>query len=624
MRRSIKITLTLAFLVGIYFLLPYFFGMMTKRYTTQFVNNENITLGKVFGIQLNITQYHRGWFSSDAVLQIERQNSVGDWELSQSIPLIIQHGPSFDFGDHKVAGVGMISAMGVPLMANSPYKLNIQEVVGFAGERGTVVFLGDKANPAIDGFRINSLVMNVRSNLKADRFVFKIAGKELHIDDPQQSLSADIGDFNVNLDARYLDDRHWQMTAGFLSNNDTISMLAANGGASNVAVHADLFSLDRLHLDTKEMAKLLAELVQIKDASDAQQPISPSAWMALFQQLLVQLVHNDTAVSLQGLSVKTPMGELQLHYDVAFPSLPQSHDYFDIATHGVGQLKMTVPHWSYTFAEQNKELSLSDLQYLEKNNTVFSRHSNLSFGAFDVTDSTERAKAPLFYAAGFSYQGDLQGSIDNLSQLMDWKMAKLCWSGQCFNQLEGELKLMHMDYDAFRGIAAATQQIVQFDPSKGGSIEAKWADLATAYAKLVSAKTTVDFLHQMKTPGGTMALHATVSWPGLKENMASSNLLSTVLDQSVYQLHLQFPAIYVDGFLDEQANASRAVAPKTPVEPVSKPVEPPFGVQVADFLKYAIQQGYLKKTGDAYQSDLSGKGTVFTINGAAWKSPAAS
>lgn len=598
--------------------------MMTQRYSTQFLNNENITLGKVFGVRLNLTQYHRGWFSSDAVLQVERQNSVGDWQLSQNIPLIIKHGPSFSDGNHRLVGVGMIRAMGVPLAENSPYKINIQEVVRFSGERGTLVFLDDKSNPAIDGFRINSLVLNVGSNLKADHFVFSIAGKGLHVDDAQQSLSADAGDFNVNLDARYLDDRHWQMVAGFISNNNMVSMLAANGGVSNVAIHADSFSLNRLHFDTNEMAKLLGELVQIKQASDAQQPVAPSAWMALSQQLLVQIIHSDTAVSLQGLSVKTPMGELQLHYNVTFPSLPKPHDYFDIATRGVGQLKMAVPHWNYLLAEQNRQLSLSDLQYVENNNTVFSRHTNLSFGAFDIADSTAQAKgqsqAPLFYAAGFSYNGDLQGSVDNLSQWMDWKMAKLCLSSQCFNQLNGDLKLMHMDYDAFRGIASATQQIVQFDPSKAGSIEAKWADLATAYVKLISSKTTVDFSHQMKTPKGMMTLHANVSWPGLQVNAAAPHLLSTVVDQSVYQLHLQFPSVYVDRFLDEQTSAAQAAVPAAPV---AKPAEPSFEAQVTDFLKYAIQQGYLKKTGDAYQSDLSGKGTVFTVNGVAWKLPTA-
>lgn len=621
MRRSIKIIFVFALLTGFYFILPYFFGILTQRYTTQFLSNENTTLGKVFGIRLDFTQYRRGWFHSKAVLQVERQNSVGDWQLLRKIPITIDHGPSFNITNHRIVGVGMISAMNVPILDNAPYKVNIKEIIRFNGERGTVVFVDDKSNPAIDGLRINSLIMSLQSNLKADRFTFDITGKGLHVDDPQQSLSADVGNLDVNLKAHYLDDRHWQMTAGFQSENDTISIVANNGAILNGAIHADVFSLNQLHFDTKQIAQFLGELVKIKQASDAQQSILPSTWMALFQQLLVQVIHDDTAVSLQGLSVKTPMGELKLHYDVAFPALPQSHDYFDIATHGVGQLDVTVPHWNYLFAAQNKQLSLSDLQYTEKNNTVFSRHSGLSFGAFDVADSTAQSQTPLFYATGFLYQGDLQGNIDNLSQLMDWKMTKLCFSGQCFHQLNGQLKLMHMNYDAFRGIAAATQQIVQFDPNKAGSIDTKWTDLAAAYAKLISSKTSFAFLNDVMTPNGDMQLKANVSWPGLQENSAVPSLPSTVMDQSVYQLSLQFPAIYVDGFLDQQANAAQAATPKVSGPVVGKPAEPSFESQAADFLKYAIQQGYLKKMGSAYHSDLSGKGTVFTVNGVAWKSP---
>lgn len=620
MRRSIKIIITLVLLTGLYALLPFYFGIMTQRYSTQFLNNENNTLGKVLSMRFSFVEYQRGWFHSHAILQVEKKNDVGGWVLFKKLPIVIDHGPAFNTVDHKIIGFGMVSINNIPLYENSPYKLNVREVIHFNGERGTVVLVDTSNKRASNTFGAQSLMMTIKSNLKADKFTFTVIGKGLHFTDPQQSLSADVADMGLTLNAHYLDERHWKMTAGLFLNDDTVSMLLGNGAASSVAVHADILNLENLHFDTQQMAQLLGELVKIKQASDAQQPISPSSWMALFQQLLVQVIHDDTTVIVQGVSAKTPAGEVSLHYSIAFPTLPQSHDYFDIATRGVGQFNVLIPHWNYLLPVQNKQFSLSDLKYNEKNNTVFSRESALSFGAFDVADVVSQSKAPQFYITGFSYQGDLQGSDQDLSQSMNWKLSKLCWSGQCFRKLNGDLKLMHINFGAFRGIAFATQKIVQYDPSQPGSIGARWMDLGGAYARLISPKTEVVFSHTMQTPNGPVQLQADVAWPGLITNTNSSVVLASVLDQSVYQLHLQFPASYVDAFLNQMADAAKSVS-TVKTDSNIKSTEPPFDMQAAEFLRYAISQGYLKKVGDAYQSNWSGKGSALSINGVAWKAP---
>lgn len=627
MRRSIKIAITLALLAGFSASLPFYFGVMTQRYSIQFLNNENNTLGKVLGVRLSFAEYKRGWFHSRAILQIDRKNSVGDWVLLKQLPIMIDHGPAFNTADHKVVGFGMVSINNIPLFENAAYKLNFREVIRFNGERGTLILVDTPHQGAQDAFGAQSLMMTVNSNLKADNFAFTVVGKGLYFTDPAQSLSANVAGLGLTLNARYIDERHWKMIAGFALNDDTIATLLGNDAASRVAVHADMLSVEQLHFDTQQIGKLLGEVVKIKQASDAQQPISPSSWMALFQQLLVQVVQNDTAVVVQGLAAKTPMGELDLHYNIAFPTLPQSHDYFDIATRGVGQFNVVVPRWSYVFPVQNKQFSLSDLKYSEKNNTVFSRESELSFGAFDVMDAVaQQSQPPQFYATGFDYLSDLQGNNQDLSQLMNWKLSKLCWSGQCFHDVSGGLKLMHMNFGAFRGIASATQQIVQYDPAQPGSIGARWMDLSGAYAQLISRQTEVVLTHDMQTAGGPVSLKADVTWPGLTVGAApnanvSGSALAPVLDQSVYQLHFVFPASYLDVFLNQMASRAKPTAITPVAASGAKPTDTAFDVQAAEFLQYAIKQGYLKKVGAAYQSDWSGKGSALSINGVAWKSP---
>lgn len=619
MLRPIKVILSLGMLCAIYFLLPFIFGVMTQHYSTQFLKNENDTLGKVLGVRLHFASYDRGWFQSKAELQIERKNGDGAWKVFRDIPIHIKHGPSIMVENRRVAGIGMISVNDIALDDKSPYKFDLHEILSVNGERGTIVLLKNPATTTADNLSVSALRVHVASNLKADQFRFSVAAKNLHFYDPQNTVSFDTGNMDLNLIAHYLQDRHWQMTAGTQLSNDTVSFLLSKDPTSKIALHANFFGLSNLHFDTKEIAKLLGELAQIKDASDAQQTISPSTWMALFQQLLVQVIHDDTTAIVQGVSVKTPMGELHLHYDIAFPTLPKTHDYFDIATRGVGKLDITIPHWDYLFVPQNRQLTLNDLQYTEKNNTVFSRHSQLSLGALDLTNASITS-TPVFYFTGLLYNGILEGNFEDLSQLMDWKISKLCFSKQCFNQLNGDLKFKNMNFMALRDIAKATQQLVQYAPEQKGNAEVRWIDVGSAYAKLISANTSVSIAHQMQTPKGLLQITGNLSWPGLQINAPKTDLLSTVLNQSVYQMHLQFPSSYLDNFLDEMRQAKLS-QPASPQASTVKSSEPSMEMQMADFLQYAIQQGYLKKTQDAYFADLSGKGTAFTINGVAWKAP---
>jgi hypothetical protein len=128
----------------------------------------------------------------------------------------------------------------------------------------------------------------------------------------------------------------------------------------------------------------------------------------------------------------------------------------------------------------------------------------------------------------------------------------------------------------------------------------------------------------MMTPVGEVHLQGQLTWPSfVPDNTSASPALPAFLDQTVYQFRMLVPAAYVNAFLDQQAKAptpAPAAAPTTPAATTADKT-PAFEVQAAQFVQYAINQGYLKKVGDAYTTDLAGKGSVLTINGIPWKMP---
>lgn len=616
-------------IAGIYLLLPFSFGIMTQRYSTTFFQNENKTLGDVLGVQLNLINYHRGWFHSTATIQVEQKMPSGDFETLTDIPIVITHGPSYRFANHFLTGFGMITANNFQLVKDSPFELSFQENVGFNGERGAFIIVTKKQADATNNLKIGSLVLHMRSNVKADHFLFRLVGNDLQFQDPTQSISAGVQQLTSTLEANYLGERNWQLTLGLALHQDQLTAALPDDALTSVTVNADTIDVGGVHFDTQKIAKLLEEVIVLKQASDEKTAVKPTAWMAVFQHFLTEMIHNDTWANITGLSITTPMGQLQGHYDVSFPTLQAVHDYFDVATRNVSTLQIAVPSWTYTDAKAHKTFSLKALQYDAYNNTVFARHSKLIFDKLDVqntqaaTDSGNAiAAATIFSVDGFSYQSALSGDISNLSQTMQWQIGKFCFSDKCFQKMNGELEFSGMNYPAFRGIAAATQKVVQYNPDQSTPLAERWMDLANAYAQLIMPQTKVVITHDMNTPEGEMKLHGELSWPNLSVTAGTMPTLVGDMHQASYELHLLFPATYVDTFLSQQA-AAKIIPDTSKITPMPDTAKdkPSFEEQTAKFLQYALSQGYLKKVGSAYVMDLTGKGDVVTINGVAWKVP---
>ncbi|PIZ04501.1 MAG: hypothetical protein COY58_03915 [Gammaproteobacteria bacterium CG_4_10_14_0_8_um_filter_38_16] len=621
MQRLRKVLLILVLVIGIYLLLPFTFGIVVQRNATQFLKNENAALGSVLGIHLDLAQYNRGWFSSTAVVQVEKKAINGDMEILRKIPVRIEHGPSFITQDHFRTGLGMVLANDISLGDHSPYLISFRENMSFSGEHEAIVLLKTKENVPTNNLMLNSLVLNITSDASAKKYDFYVVGTGVKYNNPMQSLSLHIQKLYANLQADYLGKQDWKLTLGLGLNGNQLTAQLPDRANTALTVRLNELHLAQLHFDTKKMAKIVSEFIQLKQADDSQQPAKPAAWMALFQQLLTSVINQDTQCIVDGLKITTPMGELQAHYSASFPTLPEHHDYFDIATRDVGVLSLVVPSWTYTNTKVNNQFSLTQLNYQDDNNTVFSRHSKLTLGGFDMVSLHSQPKVSGLHIADLSYEGNLQGDSHRLSQTMAWQASTFCITSDCAQAIQGKLQLLNMDFSAFRGIAQATQTLVQPGDDQS-SVGERWLSLGNAYAKLISSQSQVDLTHDMTTAQGPVQINGQLMWPNWDNQTAAPALFDKLLKLSRYHLHVVFPAYYVNTFITQQTISTAAFQPpeNMSVAPVA-PQESTFEKQVAQFLQYAIDQGYLKKVSNAYLIDLVGNGNVITINGVAWKAP---
>lgn len=625
MQRFVKIGIIFGVLLCGYLALPFCFGSLAQHYSTKFVDNSNKTVGKVLGLHFELTQYHRGWFHSQAILQISNTAADGNQEIIQSVPITIEHGPTYRLNGRTHMGVGGVSSPSVTLKPEVAYQLFFHDNISFSGERAVLMLLSNQTAQSQFPVQVRALSLGIASDLKAQHFHFTLKGSDLRYQDPQHAISLTIKTLNADLLASYLADRHWQSVFSLgLQNNQLTSIISnATGAPSPVTLNLADVSIQHVHLDTQALAKFLGDLVQLKNAANKAQPARPFAWAALIQELLTQLINTDTQMSVQGFSLTTPMGQAQLQYDVSFPALPQKHDYFDLATMNVGELQLSVPHWIYTNPQNNIQFALTNFHYRVSSNTVFSRRSRMEIGALDVTN-LQTGHPATFSANGFLYHGEVTGDPYTLSQVVDWKIAKICAMGGCFQNVRAEFQFLHLSYAAFRGIATATQQLVQQNPGAQPQQPAvlHWLDLANAYIKLVTPTTQIIFANDMQTPQGQLTMNANVSWPSLKIPENTTLTTHRLFHEAHYTAHLLFPAAYADALLEDAQSV--AIAAKNPNGPVTAATEnqgPPFEVQAAQFLRYVIAQGYLKKVGNGYVADLSGKGSVVSVNGKPWQAP---
>ena len=616
MRRPSKLITVFAVLAGIFLFLPFLFGLLSQRYATRFLENENNTLGNVLGVHLVFSEYDRGWFSSRAVLQIQKKRMNGDEEIIKDIPITIEHGPFYRYKNTFI-GVGLVKIVNLNLSGDFPYDVNFKENIGFSGEHGILLLVANKKiAPGVGAVNIDKLVLDLRSNLRANHFVFRLAADDLQFQNPAQNISVNIKNLDSTLTANFLTAQHWKMILSLMLNDNQLSATLPGSLPTAITLNADEIDVKRVHFDTQEMAKLLSEVVELKQASDTQQNISSTEWVALAQALLVQTIDNDTVFHVKGLSVGTPMGRFTSDYDASFPTLPAQHDYFDIATHNVGSWQVTVPQWQYS--NSDNAFSLTGLKYEEKNNTVFSRHSDLQLGMVSIMN-TATNKSTL-KADDFAYTGDLYGDVSNLSQTMNWTLSNLCFNNDCFSKIDGKLALLKMNFDAFRNIAAATQKVVQFNPNGNASLEDRWSNLTNAYTQLITPKTKIVLSQSLMTPHGELKLDGQATWPGLTQSAAASDALDSRLQTASYELRALLPTAYINSFLDDSQLTS-VPASSASLNTTSTSPQSGFKQQAGQFVQYAITQGYLKQVGDAYTLDLVGKGNAITINGVPWKAP---
>lgn len=619
MRIRARAPLVLAVLAVIYSILPLIFGIFAQRYAKDFLAQENETLGKVAGIQLNLDRYERGWFHSTAMLSIQQKSADGSYALLEKVPLTIFHGPVYEVDTKPSVGFALMTADNIPIDFLPKYHLIFRDSVGFSGMHAFLALLPSVGTDMPSMLDVNRLLVTIDSNLHADRFVFHVNGDGLRYESPDHILSATAQKLDSTLLVSYLSDRHWQLRWGFDLDGDKIALIAPENNSA-FTFGADNVQVKGLHVDTEKMANLLSEVVQMKSADEGGAVVPPSAWIGVLQQFLANVVDNDTQVRLHNLSLTSPTGQVLLHYDTSFPTLPNAHDYYDVATRGVSRLMLSIPDWTYADAASNTEFGLSNLKLASSNNTVFSRQMNLEVGAFDVKNMQADIKTPVLYGAGLAYQDHNYGDSQNFSQVMQWRLNQLCFSQECFKGLKGELSLLNLNFAGFRAVSSALRSVVGFNSDAGTTTDVattKWTDLENAYISLVTPETRVILSHNMQTPEGDMSLYAALSWPQYRAPAGVLPNQSLFLDDTTYQVRAQFPVAYVNAFLAHEEEMQKAMTKGGHDKPAVAS-SPTVDQQAAAIVKFSVQQGYLKRVDDVYMLDLVGKGANATLNGIPW------
>ncbi|EKD91970.1 MAG: hypothetical protein ACD_29C00268G0002 [uncultured bacterium] len=607
MRRYIKAGVVIIVLAGFYLASPYFFGSVSKRYINTFIQNENAVLGNALDMKATVQDYHRGWFHSTATFLIQKKVN-GVFQNIKTIPVEITHGPFYQINGRLTGGLAVLKSTAALANMNYPYDITYRENISFDGGHTQSLLLKEKSTAVVSNTpHAKIILIRAKSNFEAKKIIFNITADHVQFSNATKLVDANAKTISVQLNANYIDNQHWNLLLGLDIGKNQISIpIHLDQQQQSWTVKSNQIHLAGLHIDTNDIATLLQKVISLKQenamAIAANQPINPSAWLLLFQNTLSSLMQADTQLQIDGLSITTPYGTLNMRYAISFPTLADKHDYFDIVTRSVGDMQLTIPTFQLTNDKMQSKISLSNFTYNSQNNTIYTRNVDAGFDSFNMNtiNPTQNAVGSnvAFFATGFLYHSDTQGDSKNMMQNMQWSLNKFCWSDDCFSNIKANLQLKNLNPTAFRGVAAASQQLMQYHPAEKQIMIAQWMDLINAYAQLVSSKTIVSVSENMTSPKGAIIINGSVAWPALPQTQTG---IAGVTAQAQYVLHIVFPAAYITEFL----NTTQADYTK----------------QAQDLLHYLIQNNYIAQHNDAYVLDLTGQGVNMQLNGKAWVSP---
>jgi len=634
MRLHIKVGIIVAVLLGLYLTLPYFFGFATKHYFYRYTEHENPMLNNAFDVQVKIQRYHQGWFHSSAILSIQQKvNGVfQDWK---TISVNITHGPLYRVHGRVAPGLGLLKSTESLTKATLPYDVSLLADISFNGDY--TQFLSFKAKSAQiipNAPQVQALLIRIRSHFKATDFDCYVVAKDLHFTDPTKSLTSSTKDLNVHVQADYLPNQHWKFVVGMDAHQGQLSMPMRVGQPKMMTLQFDRIQLNNLYLSTDQLTQFSKQLTELRQANAQaianHQPMNPN-WISWFQNIFSQLIQNDTQFKIHGMTLTTPYGKINLHFSLGFPRLLSNHDYFDAMMNAVGNLHLTIPRFEITGNTAKSTFLLTHFTYNNTSNTFLSSNADLGFASLDITPTNPQDSFRLS-TTGFLYHTDAQGNDDYFKQAIQWSLNKFCVSKDCFNNIKGNLQFTNFNTKALRDIGNATQQLMQNHPNQPALLIAQWTNTMDAYEKLISSKTKITLSHTLTSPKGEVVIQGALSWPTLSQAKTSAKQL---VDDADYELHVVFPAAYIDEFL-AQANVMDQVAAKASAvtQPQQESASPETTTpeasltetltkQSTGLLRYLIQNNYVQKTNNAYVLDLKGHGLVFTMNGKPWSPPPA-
>lgn len=622
MRRYTKIGLFIALpIIILYLVLPLFFGIATKRYLREFVQYENASLGDTLGMQVTVQDYHQGWFHSRATLLIQKKIN-GTFQNWKTIPVKITQGPLYQLYGRMTGGLGLLESENTLADAASSYDASFKENIAFNGDQTQYVLLKAKSPQTMPNVpHVQSLLIYGKSDFNADQFQFHAIAKELALTDPAKSFNLHTQELSAQLNAHYLKNQQWHFVTSVNIGENKISFPMHTDPKSLMTIQSDQIQLADLHINTEQVTQLLKQITQLKQQQESNTHQPPSDWIWLAEDALAHMIQDNTQFQIQGLTMTTPYGTVNFHFSLSFPTLPKNHDYFDVAMNSVGDTRLTIPNFQITNDAFYSQFKLSNFTYDGRNNTIFSRNADMAFELFDV-DSTDPIKNPTrFSMTGFLYHADANGNTKRFTQQMQWSLNKLCVTNDCSRNIKGTLKFENLNPAAFRSIATAARQLMQYHPTQPSLLMAQWMDIINAYAKLISPQTKITLSNTVTSPQGEVIVQGAVSWPNLSQTQVG--MADHLTNQADYQLHVAIPAVYINNLINRAKTDGTTTPPTPSAETTASAQTPASGLdkQIAPWLEYLIQNAYVQQANNAYVLDLKGHGQSFTMNGKEWKTP---
>lgn len=549
-------------LMAIIFGAPWAIGFLLQNrinLASEVINSQNLPF------TVTISDYHRGWFTSSATIQVSSEDSP---QTLVSLPMKIYHGPIIYYNNRLHLALGNYSSE----IKTSSVQGEIKGWLSLTSHLYSQIHFDPNKIKQGDNFAqlgavdINCFIpLNSLAEVQADVRVNQLDGQMGSL------FTGNLNDMEYRVDGKRQADSSWNWAVSVGLGNSYFALQNPLNG-----------QIEKISWQTIKLQNLVANSYKINQFAAALQNLDDRHLMQNTEAMISAMINPGSRIQIEELKGDFNILTILANLDVTWPDLPQQHTFKDVITYQTLQLYFQVPNINYQDAASGVSIQLNNFNLQENYTRQQGMQATLKLA--DLTVKNQHA----FTVKNLNWRALSDASAVNntwQASLLQFCSDQNCFDNSNLNAVVDNINSSAAPDSFYQDFSQALDQFNQNNDMK------VWQTfLQNDIAPQLNAKSLIKWNFSTETPHGSSRFASFMSWPDFKAG-------AEVLNSTLWHMSISLPNYYLDQLLQYKNNPGNIAYPNS--------LGLDTNSQIANFLGQWLQNDYIINQDQHYTLTLS-------------------